>query len=184
MGKKDFSAITEGVYDVFFSAPAEVKKEEPKKATTKPNTEKKKVETSKKEQTKPTTKKELKQETKKTPKKATVSNVKEKTEKKPEEEKKEETISTPEVKIEKVENIENTKTTSKSYNKDCRHNFYLDIELADFVTNYLWLTRHRNYSQYFNQLIKQDLLKRLGLPEDTTNEEMLKKWEEYKKTIS
>ena len=173
MAKKDFTASTEGVLDDFFSQPTEtIKKEEPKKATTKTNTEKKKVETPKKEQTKSTTKK------------ATVSNVKEKTEKKPEEEKKEETISTPEVKTEKIENIENTKTTSKSYNKDCRHNFYLDIELADFVTNYLWLTRHRNYSQYFNQLIKQDLLKRLGLPEDTTNEEMLKKWEEYKKTIS
>lgn len=161
MAKKDFTASTEGVLDDFFSQPTEtIKKEEPKKTTTKPNTKNKKVETTKK---------------------ATVSNVKEKTEKKPEEEKKEETISTPEVKTEKVENIENTKTPSKSYNKDCRHNFYLDIELADFVTNYLWLTRHRNYSQYFNQLIKQDLLKRLGLPEDTTNGEMVKAWEEYKK---
>ena len=169
MAKKDFTASTEEVLDVFFSAPAEVKKEEPKQETTKPNTETKKVET---------TKKEVEQETKKTTKKATVSNVKEKTEKKPEEEKKEETISTPEV---KAENIETKKTTSKSYNKDCRYNFYLDIDLADFVTNYLWLTRHRSYSQYFNHLIKQDLLKRLGLPEDTTNEELLKKWEEYKK---
>ena len=75
----------------------------------------------------------------------------------------------------------NSKTTPKSYNKDCRYNFYLDTDLADFINNYLWLTKNRSYSQYFNTLIKQDFLKLLELPADTSNEEMLKKWEEYKK---
>ena len=63
----------------------------------------------------------------------------------------------------------------------CRYNFYLDNELIDFVENCLWLKRQKNYAQYFNSLIKQDLLKTLGLPADTSNEEMLEKWEEYKK---
>ena len=162
MAKKDFSASTEGVFDAFFSTPTEFKKqEEPKKEIVKE------------------VKKEIKKEVKKTePAKNKQKKVQETTTKKkqqPKEIKKEEKITTPKVKTEEP------KTTPKSYNKDCRYNFYLDTDLADFVTNYLWLTKNRSYSQYFNTLIKQDLLKILGLPADTSNEEMLKKWEEYKK---
>ena len=101
--------------------------------------------------------------------------IKEKVEKKEVPEKQKKTDSTPAVKTEEV------KTTPKTSNKDCRYNFYLDNELVDFVENCLWLKRQKNYAQYFNSLIRQDLLKTLGLPANTSNEEMLIKWEEYKK---
>jgi len=153
MAKKDFSASTDNVFDDFFSQPTETKKKDENKK-----------EAPKNEQ----------QETSKV-KNTEATNTKPKSKIKPKEEKKEEPISTPEVKSEEL------KVTPKSYKKECRQNFYLDIELADFVTNYLWLTKNRSYSQYFNTLIKQDLLKILRLPADTSNEEMLKKWEEYKK---
>ena len=149
------------MFDAFFSTPTELKKqEEPKKEILKE------------------VKKEIKKEVKKTePAKNKQKKVQETTIKKkqPKEVKKAEKISTPEVKVEE------SKTTPKSYNKDCRYNFYLDTDLADFISNYLWLTKNRSYSQYFNHLIKQDFLRILGLPADTSNEEMMKKWEEYKK---
>jgi len=157
MGKKDFTTSTDNVFDDFFSQPTEKKKEEPKKEPK----EEVKIETSK---TPSPTKNKSKKE-------VVISTNKEE----PKEEVKE-PMSTPDVK-------EETKATPKSYNKYCRYNFYLDTDLADFVGNYLWLTRHTSYSHYFNSLIKQDLLKKLNLPAETSNEEMLKKWEEYKKQL-
>lgn len=160
MAKKDFSNSTENVFDDFFSQPTEIKKREVKEVETKPTEVKKEVKTApKKVETPKQT--ETKKNVKTTPKKEEVETK--------------EPISTPEVKK------EGSKVTPKSYNKDCRYNFYLDTALADFISNYLWLTKNRSYSQYFNNLIKQDFLRILGLPSDTSNEDMLKKWEEYKK---
>ena len=86
-----------------------------------------------------------------------------------------------EIKAEEPKKEEIKAEEPKTKNKNCRYNFYLDNELSDFINNYLWLTKNRSYSQYFNNLIKQDFLKILGLPLDTSNEKMLEKWEEYKK---
>ena len=151
MGKKDFSNSTENVFDDFFSQPTEIKKREVKEVETKPADEKKEVKVTPK-------KEEIKKE--KTPKQAVVV-------------KKE--VSDVETKVD-----EKTKEL-KSHTKECRFNFYLDIELADFVNNHLWLTRQKNFSQYFNKLIRENLLDILGLPADTSKEVLAQKWEEYKK---
>lgn len=166
MGKKDFSNSTENVFSDFFSQPIQPVKTVEKKVETKPAEVKKEVKTTPKKVDTPK-QTETKKNVKTTPKKEKVeTKVEEKTK---------EQISTPEIKKEE------SKVTPKSYNKDCRYNFYLDTDLADFISNYLWLTKNRSYSQYFNNLIKQDFLRILGLPADTSNEEMVKKWEEYKK---
>lgn len=162
MGKKDFSNSTENVFDDFFSQPTEIKKGEVVKGVeTKPADEKKEVKvTPKKEETKK----------EKAPKQAETVKEEVKTTPKMEETKE----------VEKVEEIATPKK-NKSRLKECRFDFYAEVEYADFLNNYLWLTKNRSYSQYFNNLIKQDFLRILGLPADTSNEDMLKKWEEYKK---
>lgn len=152
MGKKDFSDSTENVFDDFFTQPTQVKqKEVVKKVETKPTVEKKEV--------RATTKKE-ENKTAKTPKQA--ENVKKEV-------------------VENVVKVEEKPKELKSYNKECRFNFYLDTELVDFVSNHLWLTRQKNYSQYFNKLIRENLLQILGLPANTPKEELSNKWKDYKK---
>ena len=83
--------------------------------------------------------------------------------------------------VKEEKKVEEKPKELKTYNKDCRFNFYLDTELVDFVSNHLWLTRQKNYSQYFNKLVRENLLEILGLPANTSKEELSNKWEEYKK---
>lgn len=161
MGKKDFSSSTENVFDDFFTQPTQIKrKEEVKEVETKPAEEKKEVKvTPKKEETKkektPKQTETVKEEVKATPK---TEKVKE---------------------IEKVEEV--TPKKNKSRLKECRFDFYAEVEYADFLNNFLWLRRCKNYSQYFNNLVKKDFLEFLNLPADTPNEVLSQKWEEYKK---
>ena len=163
MAKKDFTASTDSVLDDFFSQPEEPIKKEVQKAPIE------KIKTT-------NIKKEVKAPIKEKVEKKEIAEKQEKANSTPTIEKEEEkVISTPAVKTEEI------KTTPKTSNKDCRYNFYLDNELFDFVENCLWLKRKKNYAQYFNSLIRQDLLKTLGLPADTTTEEMVEKWEKYKK---
>ena len=158
MAKKDFSNSTENVFDDFFTQPTVNKrKEEVKEVETKPAEEKKEVKvTPKKEETKK----------EKAPKQAET--VKE------------------EVKTEEVKEVEKAKEEvtpkkNKSRLKECRFDFYAEVEYADFLNNFLWLRRCKNYSQYFNNLVKKDFLEFLNLPADTSNEVLAQKWEEYKK---
>ena len=155
MGKKDFSNSTENVFDDFFTQPTQNKKREVKEVETKPAEEKKEVKvTPKKEETKK----------EKTPKQAETVKVEIKTTPKTEETKE-----------------EITPKKNKSRLKECRFDFYAEVEFADFLNNYLWLRRCKNYSQYFNNLVKKDFLEFLNLPADTSNEVLAQKWEEYKK---
>lgn len=163
MAKKDFTASTDNVLDDFFSQPTEPIKKEVQKVTAK----KTQITNIKKEVKTPIKEKVEKKEIEEKQEKANSIPANKKEEEK--------AISTPAIKTEE------TKTTPKTSNKDCRYNFYLDNELIDFVENCLWLKRQKNYAQYFNSLIRQDLLKTLGLPADTSTEKMLEKWEEYKK---
>ena len=126
-------------------------KKEEKRVETKPAEEKKEVKVSQK-----------KEETKKEKAPKQVETVKE------------------EVKeVEKVEVV--TPKKNKSRLKECRFDFYAEVEYADFLNNFLWLRRCKNYSQYFNNLVKKDFLEFLNLPADTSNEILSQKWEEYKK---
>ena len=160
MAKKDFSNSTENVFDDFFSQPTEIKKREVKEVATKPAEEIKEVKiTPKKEETKK----------EKAPKQVETAKEEVKT-----------TPKTEEVKeVEKVEVV--TPKTNKSRLKECRFDFYAEVEYADFLNNFLWLRRCKNYSQYFNNLVKKDFLEFLNLPADTSNEVIAQKWEEYKK---
>ena len=158
MGKKDFSNSIENVFDDFFTQPTQEKKEE-KRVEIKPAEEKKEVKVTPK-------KEENKKE--KTPKQAEAVKEIKNTQKK--EETKE---------VEKVE-VETPKK-NKSRLKECRFDFYAEVEYADFLNNHLWLRRCKNYSQYFNNLVKKDFLDLLNLPADTSNEVLSQKWEEYKK---
>ena len=160
MAKKDFSNSTENVFDDFFSQPTEIKKREVKEVATKPAEEIKEVKiTPKKEETKK----------EKAPKQVETAKEEVKT-----------TPKTEEVKeVEKVEVV--TPKKNKSRLKECRFDFYAEVEYADFLNNFLWLRRCKNYSQYFNNLVKKDFLEFLNLPADTSNEVLAQKWEEYKK---
>jgi len=151
MGKKDFSNSTENVFDDFFTQPTVIKKREVKEVETKPAEEKREVKVTPK-------KEETKKE--KAPKQAETV--------------KEEIKTTP-----KTEEI--TPKKNKSRLKECRFDFYAEVEYADFLNNFLWLRRCKNYSQYFNNLVKKDFLEFLNLPADTSNEVLSQKWEEYKK---
>ena len=155
MGKKDFSNSTENVFDDFFTQPTQAKKEE-KRVETKPAEEKKEVKVTPK-------KEEAKKE--KTPKQAET--VKE--------------IVNTAPKTEKIKEEVVTPKKNKSRLKECRFDFYAEVEFADFLNNFLWLRRCKNYSQYFNNLVKKDFLEFLNLPADTSNEVLSQKWEEYKK---
>lgn len=156
MAKKDFSNSTENVFDDFFTQPTQAKKEE-KRVETKPAEEKKEVKvTQKKEETKK----------EKAPKQAET--VKEE-------------VTTEEVKEVEKAKEEVTPKKNKSRLKECRFDFYAEVEYADFLNNFLWLRRCKNYSQYFNNLVKKDFLEFLNLPADTSNEVIAQKWEEYKK---
>lgn len=161
MGKKDFSFSTENVFDDFFTQPTVIKKREVKEVETKPAEEKKEVKvTQKKEETKK----------EKAPKQAETV--------------KEEVKATP--KTEEVKEVEKAKEEvtpkkNKSRLKECRFDFYAEVEYADFLNNFLWLRRCKNYSQYFNNLVKKDFLEFLNLPADTSNEVLAQKWEKYKK---
>ena len=153
MAKKDFTASTDNVFDDFFTQPTELKKKEETKVVT----ETPKPVEEKKEVKVTTTKKETKAPTPKQEEKVL-----------------------PETKKETLKKDEQPKEL-KCHNKNCRFNFYLDLELLDFVNNHLWLVRQKNYSQYFNKLIKENLAEILGLPKNTPKEEIALKWEEYKK---
>ena len=160
MAKKDFSNSTENVFDDFFSQPTEIKKREVKEVATKPAEEIKEVKiTPKKEETKK----------EKAPKQVETA--------------KEEVKTTP--KTEEVKEVEKvaveTPKKNKSRLKECRFDFYAEVEYADFLNNFLWLRRCKNYSQYFNNLVKKDFLEFLNLPADTSKEVLAQKWEEYKK---
>lgn len=159
MGKKDFSTSTENVFDDFFTQPTQIKrKEEVKKVETKPAEEIKEVKATPKIE-----------ETKKAPKQTETV--------------KEDVTVTPKIEqikeIEKVQEV--TPKKNKSRLKECRFDFYAEVEYADFLNNFLWLRRCKNYSQYFNNLVKKDFLEFLNLPADTSNEVLSQKWEEYKK---
>lgn len=103
---------------------------------------------------------------------------------KPADEKKE--VSKVKKVIEKKEITENIKAqepaiTPKTHSKDKRYNFFVDNELSEYVSNITWIKRQKNVATYINSLIRADLLDLLNLPKDSSDEELVEKWEQYKK---
>lgn len=55
----------------------------------------------------------------------------------------------------------------------------IDADIEDFFKNILWINR-KTRNQYVNDLIRQDMLKLLGLDNTATFEEIQEKWYNYK----
>ena len=56
----------------------------------------------------------------------------------------------------------------------------IDADIEDYLKNILWINR-KNKNQYVNDLIREDMLKRLNLDADATYEIIQKEWDKYKK---
>jgi len=80
--------------------------------------------------------------------------------------------------------IDHTKTTDDKGRVNKRNNysitFKIDADIEDYLKNILWINR-KNKNQYVNDLIREDMLKRLNLNADATYEEIQKEWDKYKK---
>lgn len=66
--------------------------------------------------------------------------------------------------------------------KPYRLMFTVEPYLVDYFKQTKFLTQ-KDYKDFVNGLIRQDLVKRVGASEDCTNEELLEKWAKYKEEI-
>lgn len=80
--------------------------------------------------------------------------------------------------------IDHTKTTDELGRVNKKNNysitFKIDADIEDYLKNILWINR-KNKNQYVNDLIREDMLKRLNLNADATYEQIQKEWDKYKK---
>lgn len=80
--------------------------------------------------------------------------------------------------------IDHTKTTDELGRVNKKNNysitFKIDADIEDYLKNILWINR-KNKNQYVNDLIREDMLKRLKLDADATYEIIQKEWDKYKK---
>lgn len=91
----------------------------------------------------------------------------------------------PKTNTKKGGTIDHTKTKDAktgNYNKKNNYTltFKIDEDIKDYLKNILWINR-KNKNQYVNDLIREDMLKRLNLNADATYEQIQKEWEKYKK---
>ena len=56
----------------------------------------------------------------------------------------------------------------------------VDDDLTEYFNNIMWIKRTTK-SGYLNDLIRQDLIKTLGLNKTASKDDILAKWNEYKK---
>lgn len=79
-------------------------------------------------------------------------------------------------------------TTKKDFKKNNGINkkdnycfaFKIDSDLEDYIKNILWINR-KTKTEYINDLIRDDMKKRLELKQNASNEEIQAKWGEYKR---
>ena len=58
--------------------------------------------------------------------------------------------------------------------------FAVDDDLTEYFNNIMWIKRSTK-SGYLNDLIRQDFIKTLGLNKTASKDDILAKWQEYKK---
>lgn len=58
--------------------------------------------------------------------------------------------------------------------------FAVDDDLTEYFNNIMWIKRSTK-SGYLNDLIRQDFIKTLGLNKTASKDDILAKWNEYKK---
>lgn len=73
-------------------------------------------------------------------------------------------------------------TPKKDNEKKYNLMFSVDSVLVDYFKEIKFLTQ-KNYKDYLNSLIRKDMIERIGAKEDCTDEELVAKWENYKKKI-
>lgn len=55
----------------------------------------------------------------------------------------------------------------------------IDADVEDYLKNILWINR-KTRNEFINDLIRADMIKRLGLKEDAKYSEIQKAWDNYK----
>lgn len=70
----------------------------------------------------------------------------------------------------------------KEKEKPYRLMFTIEPCLVDYFKQSKFLTQ-KDYKDYVNSLIRQDLIKRVGASKDCTDEELIEKWNTYKEEI-
>lgn len=58
--------------------------------------------------------------------------------------------------------------------------FAVDDDLTEYFNNIMWIKRTTK-SGYLNDLIRQDFIKTLGLNKTASSDDIMQKWNEYKK---
>jgi hypothetical protein len=58
--------------------------------------------------------------------------------------------------------------------------FAVDDDLTEYFNNIMWIKRNTK-SGYLNDLIRQDFIKTIGLNKTASNDDIMQKWNEYKK---
>lgn len=80
--------------------------------------------------------------------------------------------------------IDHTKTTDSNGRVNKKNNFTISIkvdeDIKDYLNNILWINR-KTKNQFINDLVREDMYKRLKLKDNATYEETQKAWEDYKK---
>lgn len=78
----------------------------------------------------------------------------------------------------KKEILEPKKEKKEKYNLM----FSVDEVLVDYFKETKFLTQ-KNYKDYINSLIRKDMIERIGANENCTDDELVAKWEDYKKKL-
>lgn len=77
---------------------------------------------------------------------------------------------------------EQKKKAKQEQEKPYRLMFTIEPYLVDYFKQIKFLTQ-KDYKDFVNGLIRQDLVKRVGASEDCTDEELFEQWAKYKEEI-
>ena len=80
--------------------------------------------------------------------------------------------------------IDHTKTIDSKGRVNKKNNFTITIkideDIKDYLNNIMWINR-KSKNQFINDLIREDMYKRLNLKDNATYEKLQTEWENYKK---
>lgn len=91
----------------------------------------------------------------------------------------------------KATNIDHTKTIDNKGRVNKKNNYAINVkideDLKEYLTKIEWILYFSNKqdvskNKYINNLIRQDMLKRLNLKDNATYEQVQTAWDNYKKT--
>lgn len=83
-------------------------------------------------------------------------------------------------KIKNNDKIDHKKTNGTNKKDNYSITFKIDADIEDYLKNILWINR-KTKNQYVNDLIRDDMIKRLKLKNNATYDELQTAWEDYKK---